>query len=299
MLFNKHGNGSLELYELTGTIQAGIPFDSLKAEVESASEEVRSIVGAAVFEAAQEAYDADERHDFVNAVRLPVACLAIYQYSRLSGVSHGDTGRKIKTDEGEKIPFEWMLDRDDREMRDRYYRALDRLLLYLESNEISQWNGQRRVAGCIVKRLDAFEAVYPLEHSHYMFARLVPLMEEVQPKLGNIVGSARLADLVAGRETDIAPIARRYVILRALRLAVERWSLDAFPLAIARRFSPSYQGNRESRAATTDEIDWYLGKLDGQVKETALELQSAVSGNPYDGARLLPENNPHNKYFTV
>ncbi len=77
MLFNKHGNGSLELYELTGTIQAGIPFDSLKAEVESASEEVRSIVGAAVFEAAQEAYDADERHDFVNAVRLPVACLAI------------------------------------------------------------------------------------------------------------------------------------------------------------------------------------------------------------------------------
>lgn len=299
MLFNKHGNGSLELYELTGTIQAGIPFDSLKAEVESASEEVRSIVGAAVFEAAQEAYDADERHDFVNAVRLPVACLAIYHYSRLSGVSHGDTGRKIKTDEGEKIPFEWMLDRDDREMRDRYYRALDRLLLYLESNEISQWNGQRRVAGCIVKSLDAFEAVYPLEHSHYMFARLVPLMEEVQPKLGNIVGSARLADLVAGRETDIAPIARRYVILRALRLAVERWSLDAFPLAIARRFSPSYQGNRESRAATTDEIDWYLGKLDGQVKETALELQSAVSGNPYDGARLLPENNPHNKYFTV
>lgn len=300
MLFNKTGtNGSLELYQLTGTIQASIPFDSLRAEVEAASQEVATLVGARVFSDAQTAYDEGRDTAFVDAVRLPVACLAIYRYSRLTGVSHGDTGRKVKTDDGEKVPFAWMLDRDDQQMRDRYYRALDALFLYLETHTVSGWNGKSRVAGCIVKSLDAFEAVYPIEHSHYTFSRMVPLMEEKQARLGHLLGQTVLDKLIAGTELDFAPIARRYVILSALRLAVARWSLEAFPLSIARRFSPSYQGNRESRTATTDEIDWFLGKMATQIKEAELELQEAVSGGKAAGGKLLPDNHPRHKYFTV
>lgn len=299
MLFNSQANGSLELYQLTGTFQAGIPFSSIQAEVESASLEVTGIVGTAVMDAAQAAYDAGENPELVDAVRRPIACLAICQYSKLSGVSHGDTGRKIKVDEGEKVPFEWMLDRDDREMRERYYRSLDQLLRYLNGHPVPGWNGDERVARCVVKSLETFEAVYPLEHSYYMFARMVPLMEEVQTRLEDIIGAQALASLIAGEETSLARPARRYVILKALMLAVERWSLEAFPLAIARRFSPSYQGNRESRAATTEEIDWYLSKLSGQIRNVTLELQTASKGNPYDGAQLLPENDPAHKYFTV
>lgn len=299
MLFDKNAQGSLELYQLTGTFQASVPFDSIRSEVAAAEEEVAAIIGQDVIDAAQADYENNERPDFVDAVRRPVACLAIWQYSRLTGVSHGDTGRKLKVDDGEKIPFEWMLDRDDREMRDRYYRALDSLFRFLEANDVSGWDGRKLTSGCVVKSLDRFEEVYPLEHSHYMFARLVPLMTESQRKLSDIIGQDALTALISGTESNIAPLSRRFVILSSLILAVKRWSLDAFPLSVARRFSPSYQGNRESRAATMDEIDWYLKKQEEQLKDITTELQTAVSGNPWQEARMMPANDPSKKYFTV
>lgn len=299
MLFDKHAQGSLELYQLTGTFQASVPFDSIRSEVIAAEEEVSAIIGKDVYNAAVEAYENNESPDFVDAVRRPVACLAIWQYSRLTGVSHGDTGRKLKVDEGEKVPFEWMLDRDDREMRDRYYRALDSLFRFLEANDVSRWDGRKLTSGCVVKSLDRFEEVYPLEHSHYMFARLVPLMTESQRKLSDIIGQDALTALISGTESNIAPLSRRFVILSSLILAIKRWSLDAFPLSIARRFSPSYQGNRESRAATVEEIDWYLKKQEEQLGEIRTELQTAVSGNPWLEARMMPANDPSKKFFTA
>ena len=54
----------------------------------------------------------EEEDKILVAVQRAVAFLAISRYARLTGLSHGDTGRKIKTDDNEKIPFEWMIDRD-------------------------------------------------------------------------------------------------------------------------------------------------------------------------------------------
>lgn len=298
MLFNKQGQGSLEIYKLTGTFQASTPFPAIQAEIEAATSEVANVVGTAIIDAAQTAYNNGDKPDFVAAVQRPIACLAIWQYSKLTGVSHGDTGRKIKVDEGEKVPFEWMLDRDDREMRERYYRSLDLLFRFLKEHDIPGWSGKDKKSKCIVKSIEEFEMVYPLEHSYYMFDKMIPLMEEVQSQLENIIGMRMSEQLTSGENTNFTLLARRFVVLKALILAVERWSLEAFPLAIARRFSPSYQGNRESHAATTTEIDWYLRKLSAQVRDITTELQTIIKGNPYEGVQLLPKNDPKNKFFT-
>ena len=66
---------------------------------------------------AAEAYDEDEKPELVAAVRLPVACLALMRYAKLSSVSHESTGRKVKIDDNERSPYEWQIDRDDRAMR--------------------------------------------------------------------------------------------------------------------------------------------------------------------------------------
>ena len=80
--------------------------------------------------------------------------------------------------------------------------------------------------------------------------------------------------------------------------AVERWSLAAFPLEIARRFSPSYQGNRESSAASADEIDRYLAGLRGQMAAIVDEVHDVVNGVQED-VSVLPENCRRNKFFTT
>ena len=132
MLFDKVQNGSEELNSLTGQWFASTPFYLIRTEIDFAAQELGSIVGSEVVDAAEEAYLAGADPDFVDAVRLPVAFRAIARYAQLSGVSHEGTGRKVKMDDNEKMPFEWMIDRDDRAMLDRYYRAIDSLFRFLE-----------------------------------------------------------------------------------------------------------------------------------------------------------------------
>lgn len=303
MLFNKDNNGSRELYELTGIFYASTRYESVASEVDHAVSVVSDLVGADVMKKAEEEYAKETPDDahFLSLVRMPVACLAVCNFSKANLVSHEDTGRKIKVDDNEKVPFSWMIDRDDREQMERYYRAMDSLYSYLVESW-PDWSRSPLRSGCLVRALDQLEAVFPVDRSYYCFHMLLPLIMSVQRrKLVKLVGTDGIAAALEKPDAAMSELLREYAVLGALKTAVQRWSLDVFPLSVARRFAPSYQGNRESKAATTDEIDWYLLKLSTQMEDTEAEIVEMMSGgrNPYEDFPLLPENDPRKKYFTT
>ena len=74
-------------------------------------------------------------------------------------------------------------------------------------------------------------------------------------------------------------------------------SLSVFPLEIARQFSPSHEGNRETQPATANEIQWQIAQFSEQANSALEELRN-LQGDTYEG-QLLPENDRRNKFFTV
>ena len=112
------------------------------------------------------AYEAgDDKTGLVAAVQLPVAILAVSRYSKNNLVSHEDSGSKVKTDENEKIPFEWMVDRDERAQRERYYRAMDALYAFLEGSGMKEWaesEEKKRLSTSVVRTIHDFERIYPV-----------------------------------------------------------------------------------------------------------------------------------------
>lgn len=307
MLFDKIQNGSEELNSLTGQWFASTPFYLIRTEIDFAAQELGSVVGSEVVEAAEKAYLGGTDPDFVDAVRLPVAFRAIARYAQLSGVSHEGTGRKVKMDDNEKMPFEWMIDRDDRAMLDRYYRALDALYRYLEKNEVASWmsSPMRALTGrCIIRNLNEFERFYPVDGSQYAWHLFVPLIVDAQENVVEpFVGAEIWERILAADGSDDATALRLrsraalLAVLIALVTAARRWSLDILPLSVARRFSPSYQGNRESRAAETKEIDWFIDKTNAQIAQVKDELKKLAGAS--GEAELLPKNDPANKFATV
>lgn len=307
MLFDKIQNGSEELNSLTGQWFASTPFYLIRTEIDFAAQELGSIVGSEVVDAAEEAYLAGADPDFVDAVRLPVAFRAIARYAQLSGMSHEGTGRKVKMDDNEKMPFEWMIDRDDRAMLDRYYRALDSLFRFLEKKQTASWLSSpvRDLVGrCIVRNLNEFERFYPVDGSQYAWHLFVPLIVDAQENVVEpFVGAEIWERILAADGSDDATALRLrsraalLAVLIALVTAARRWSLDILPLSVARRFSPSYQGNRESRAAETREIDWFIEKTTAQIAQVKDDLKK-LAGTAGE-ACLLPENDPANKFATV
>lgn len=299
ILFDKNNNGAQELNVLTGYYYASNQFDNIKGEIDFAVREVASLVGVDVVKSASEAYQNGDSNELVPYVQRAVACLAICRYMAQTVVSHEDTGRKVKVDEGDKLPFEWMLDRDDRALREKYYRSLDALFGYLEEQDVAEWKNSRQrkiLEESIVKTLFDFEKVYPIEGSYYTFFMLLPLIVEAQdtilkPKVGN-----GWTQLVQHRSA----VASRVVILNAVCIAATRWSIEVFPLSVARRFSPTYQGNKASASATMAEMERYINSLRVQANEALNILLSELSGeNRFEDYPLLPNNNKNKKYFTA
>ena len=340
MIFNKKGDGAAELHRLTGLYYAANSFDVIATEIEFATREVASLVGEGVVARTERHYLSEEYNPnggttedlLVRRVQLPIACLAVARHAGQTLVSHEDAGRKAKRDDNETLPWEWMIDRDDRALREKYCRALDALYAFLEGNDFEEWNGspmRKLREECIVKSLGDFETVYPIDHSYYTYFLLLPLIVEcqqltVRPAVGekweelvsgngtgdsshsataairNDMGALGMTESRNGNE-GLLRLAVRVAVLLSVATAVERWSLEVFPLSIARRFNPTYQGNRASDKASTAEMEWAVGKLRQQADEALNELLSAVNGggNPYDGFPLLPGNDRRNKFFNA
>lgn len=306
MLFNKDDNGAVELHELTGVYCAANNFDSIAGEIADATREVGNIVGAAIITRAEEKYVNNAQDDIVRHVQLPIACLAISRYFRSNTVAHDDIGRSVALDESRKIPFEWMLDRDDRAMREKYYRALDALFAYLEDAKVPEWQDssiRKNLLRSIIPDIHTFESVYPIEQSRYTFFMLLPLILEVQEtRLQRLLGDAWeriIGETVLVEDLPLRRMVQKAVVLYAVIIAVERWSIEVFPQSIARRFSPTYQGNKASANASISEIEWYLSKLRDQAAEAIQEIHAiSTGGNQYSSYPLLPDNDRNRKFFT-
>lgn len=288
MLFNKNNQGSSEIYELTGTFHAATDFKSIQADVAAAEMEVSDLIGEDIMKQAQKAYDTDSNKELLDAVRLPVACLAVAYYARKSGLSVGETGRKLKVDENEKVPFEWMIDRDNLEMKERYYRAIDLLFRYLDRENIQ--TSAPRIQLTVIKTVQDFETVYPIRGSRYTFHMMKPLLLEAENSLKKKISADQIS-------IELLPSCRRYVVLTALVTALQRWSLSVFPIEVARQFSPSSEGNRETKPASIEEINWCVKQFE-KAAENALQEARTLLGNAPQGDSM-PHNDRKHKFFTA
>lgn len=105
--------------------------------------------------------------------------------------------------------------------------------------------------------------------------------------------SASNGETVEDKDRNLLHCAQRVAVLEAVLIEV-------FPQSVARRFLPTYQGNKASHSATTTEIDWYLNKLRAQADEAMQDIMAEVrGGNQYKDLQLHPENSPKKKYFTA
>lgn len=309
MLFNRDNNGSVELQRITGFSYASNDFSTLEPEILEATRTVAGLIGNAVMNEAEQAYQSGdyEIDGLVWAVQQAVAVLAVSRFSKGNLVSHQDSGSKVIGDENAKIPWEWMIDRDEQAQRERWFRAMDALYGFLEKTQRASWmesDIRKAYKASIVRSLDQFERVYPVDGSYYVYYMLQNLVIESQPRLRRMVGAdiweAMVGDEPQQLHKDLLPLCQRYAVLSALIKAVRRWNLEVFPLTIARRFSPSYQGNKATRAALRTEIDAYVSGLETQLKDIRAEIAELLAdGNPFSGFDPIPSGDPRKKFFSA
>jgi len=261
-----------ELKKATGFLYANNDLENITTDLELAEEDLRILVGDDIINTAIDHYESEEFESpnptpegdedvpdyeiltkLVKYIQLPVAYFAIHSFYQNTDVSHEDTGRKVKIDaEREKLPWEWMLERDENAILKKAHRTTDRMINFLEQNieKFPDWansDNRKEIKGQFIASAAEFHAVYPIDYSRRFFLTISPFIREaerkyIKPVLGEDVfdvmktAMGTLPDpdaeppVTAFADTDgLLPLIRVPLALYAMSIAVTRLSLEVLP----------------------------------------------------------------------
>ncbi|KAA6330242.1 hypothetical protein EZS27_021037 [termite gut metagenome] len=308
MLFNKENKGAEEIRSLTSNYYLNNDFNKVAGEIETAQEELITLVGNEVFLKAQKAYDENSTDEtdilLVSKLQRPIALLATFNLYRKNDLSHEDDGRKFKIDsQNEKLPWQWQLDRDDEIQLEGYYKAVDALIRFLNESDIQQWketNTYRELQTLLIRSGSEFDTYFPIVKSERTFLLLVPFIREVQMlhvKRSYGAGWDELLTFAEGVNSDARFAACKATSLFAMSLALERLQLSIIPGGVIRRYLGE-NGAAKSSPARLNDIRQVVTWMSEDAKTWLNEMKQAKNGGEIQ-YNLIPHNCKENKFFRV
>lgn len=317
LLFDKNGNGSEELKGFIGWLYKANKFSNIQMDLLLAQEELSGLIGSAMINRALNYYHGENFEEdsldaqLVEHIQLPVALLAYKSYSENTDVSHEDSGRKVKIDnENEKLPWEWMLDRDNAAILRKAYKNVDRLISFLEENieEIEEWKNseiRKEMNSLFISRTKEFDQIYSIEGSFSFFLRMLPFMKEIErkeikPVLGDQyqeLKEKKITGNLSGEEKELLEYVQNPIPFLSMSKAVKRLSLQIIPESITRNVS------LKKDLSSIDFVNQIAAELEASGREelSALSnyLDSLNSPGQDEGVNVaMPQNSSSNKFFT-
>lgn len=317
---------STELRELTGSYYANNDFTKIKTDVQLQTEAIIRLVGQDVYNRALTQYvpstdgvspgtfktgstdDVDK--ELIQHLQLPIALKAAFQYFQSNLVSHDDTSRKVKIDkENESMAWEWMIDRDDAAHQSKIQKATDRLIAWLDRNNIDEWKAsdERKAARKLfVPDTATFQEYYPIDYSGTFYHTARPLMAEVQRReirqaLGNdfqvLLDAFQAQDVPSDKEVLLGFVQQALVLHTVARM-VRRLNIHILPEGVMQAFKSYNQTANASQVPLPEALRLYSLHLERDADLALDEIRKLryQDQEEYNPTRLIPENKPCRKF---
>ncbi|OYD44329.1 hypothetical protein CHU00_17625 [Sphingobacterium cellulitidis] len=309
---------SEELRKLTSSWYASNDFERIEQDIELETEELAKIVGDAIIEQAEAIAEkeapSEEELSLLKRIQLPIALMSTFRYYQSNIVSHDQSTRKIKIDdENEKLPWEWMLDRDDAAHLSKAQRAVDRLIAYLDKSNNSIWNDsdQKKAARKLfVNNTEAFGEYYPIDNSARFYYLALPLLKEVQtdkirkalgPEYKLLLEALQNSTGLSELQQELLELTRRAQVLATIALAVRRLNTKVLPDGIVKAMKSERQTINANRPADLAEISYFSKRMEMDSFEAIDEIKRKRYENSpeYLEYKLLPNNDPKDKFAST
>lgn len=264
LLFKENVEGTKEIKNLLGFIDADLKVTNMRSEITTATEEIIEEVGANVYSYAERCYydeplselDPESEQqtnetlddDFLYRIRYAIILRAYAAFAPLNDLSHTNQGRLMRSDEHQKSPFEWQVVRSDLQLEKKFYQALDSLLRYLDSTNTANWKESSHYKlqqQLLVSSLTDFRNIYEID-SRYLYKKLIPGLlqaqeHEVKPRVGLDIFTELLKFNQGEQEiTSIDPVTLRYareiMVYHAMAWGLERFNVTLLPDRVVQQF---------------------------------------------------------------
>ena len=308
-----------------GFLYAYNNFNNLKTDIDLAEDDIKDLIGSDMFDVAQAYYDSFDSDAMLGAlvkhIQLPLAYFAIHSFSQNNDISHEDSGRKVKIDsEREKLPWEWMLEKDERALLKKAHRTTDRLIRFLDENindpHFIRWKfGEERVAihHQFISNANDFDAIYPINKSRRFFLKIAPFIREAERKYILPVLTQTFFDDIKAKLSDVAnpgitpagiiPYIQVPLAFFAMAIAVERLNIDILPEGVFQNIVSDRLTQRAKLPPKSEAKREYSKLLQQRANAEISFLQEFMrnynEGSNYTERNLVQGLDKDNKYARI
>lgn len=243
-LFNRDGNGAVEIVNSVGIIARDITFDKWEAVIPFGIRDVEAIVGPEVIGALDRFYqdfEVDTTPGLVEALKYLKQSVAFFSWLKLIptlDAQHDVAGRSRRLGENEKGLTALQEFKDEENILRLAYQAADALVEVLERHDFQFWTSSAKYRlrhRCLIRSKEEFDEYYNIG-SHRLFVTLLPVMREMQdsevaPILGHYIDML-LDGTDPGIAAQLKEPASRALVLLTMQKAVERLPVEVIPEGI-------------------------------------------------------------------
>lgn len=316
---------STELRNLTGSYYANNDFTKASTDVELETEAIIRLVGRPVYDRAKAIYTpspdgespgtilpgaSETDKNLLRHLQLPIAMGAAIRYMQSNLVSHDDTSRKVKIDkQSESMAWQWMIDADDLAHVRKKQQVTDRLIAWLDSNSITEWDNsaeKRAAKKLFIPDTATFQEHYPIDFSGLFYHTVRPFIADIQRRdIRMALGTDFDTLLQAFTNQSVQPaqepllgLTQQALALLTMAKALKRLSIQVFPEGVMQHFTSERHTTKGSQIPTTEDLRKYALYLERDAEDALDEIRKYryESQPDYNPEVLLPENDPRKKY---
>jgi len=329
MIFNKKNNlvtATDEFRVHVAILDKKTDFDLLIPDIENAEYELCRIIGQGVYDLADSQYHSnteETENELVKHVQSAVANIAFRDYTVTNDLRHSLTGRKAAVNPAnEKQAWEFFIERDNEGLNYRIQKALNRLIDYLDREQVSQWTASKAYQirhQVLLSNIELFGRFYPIDNSLALFNQLLPFQLEVQRKyILPILGAELMQSIIAldpwasgdGGDDDLLRLfdyAAPALALWTMAVGIKRLSVKLLPEGLVQQFRSSVQSRTSSFPPAGKDKDLIVAGLirDAQEATAMLEnqvkmIEAANEETTVTPVSMLADRNADtNKYFSA
>ncbi|MEX0275707.1 MAG: DUF6712 family protein [Flavobacteriaceae bacterium] len=307
-LINGARKGSTEIKATLGFLDGGFNYDNLEPDIKLNTPYLIDLIGKEVYNKVVAYYkdpesisDPDESSKLSNALvfmRLYVLSMAYLDYAPDNDLNHGNSGRTFRSENNEKIPWDWQVAASNSSIKRRAYKALDQLILLLDGSGWSEWTNSeqfKKSKSVLITNTNDFDAIFPINKSGQLYYRLVPFMVDFEE--GHLVpiltseyyGPLKSKSDPTDEEKSILQLAKKAIAYLSLGKALKAFPVEMFPDGMAHREKARDQSmaRAEVMQFLNTEGQRYLQRLQHEV-DTQRQTY-----NPIDPMTGLDPNSKH------
>lgn len=264
--------------QVGGAVNQSLSLRSIGPWIEMAAEaHILPWLGQETWEALQAGSLSQELHNLRPYVQRAAALLTMYEYSQIGNVQFGEGGMFQVENEGIRGPYKYQETAYRKQMLHHGYEAIERLLLFLETNEANYplWQADPaydRNKAHFINTAFEYRQLYGKLLSRYIFEMLRPIIDEVetfailptlgQPQYDDLKEGIQLKALTAD-EQALIDLIQRAVVHFSMQEALERhWvQFEGNRVVQLETLEPQGYQRAGSASATSFSIKWQHHQL--------------------------------------